>query len=70
MHLLRALPNAGKYLEFSIEGEDYYPWQEGLFVEDPYFIEDGKARVTDRPGWGVEISPTWLAKSHYQISAL
>ena len=25
MHLLRALPNAGKYLEFSIEGEDYYP---------------------------------------------
>ena len=26
MHLLRAIPNAGKYLEFSIEGPDYYPW--------------------------------------------
>ena len=31
MHLLRAIPNAGKYLEFSIEGPDYYPWQEGAF---------------------------------------
>ena len=31
MHLLAALPNAGKYLEFSIEGADYYPWQDGLF---------------------------------------
>ena len=26
MHLLKAIPNAGKYLEFSIEGADYYPW--------------------------------------------
>ena len=24
-HLLKAIPNAGKYLEFSIEGLDYYP---------------------------------------------
>ncbi len=70
MHLLRAIPNAGKYLEFSIEGPDYYPWQEGLFVETPYGIEDGHARVTDRPGWGVEISPEWLAKAQYQLSEL
>lgn len=25
MHLLGAIPNAGRYLEFSIEGADYYP---------------------------------------------
>lgn len=68
MHLLRALPNAGKYLEFSIEGPDYYPWQEGLFMNSPYGIEDGHARVTDAPGWGVEIAPEWLARSTYQIS--
>lgn len=68
MHLLRAIPNAGKYLEFSIEGQDYYPWQEGLFVTDPYEITDGQARVTEAPGWGVEIAPEWLARSHYQIS--
>jgi len=70
MHLLRAIPNAGKYLEFSIEGADYYPWQAGLFVESPYTIHDGQATVTDQPGWGVEICPEWLAKSTYQISGI
>ncbi|MEM8631486.1 MAG: mandelate racemase/muconate lactonizing enzyme family protein [Pseudomonadota bacterium] len=70
MHLLRALPNAGKYLEFSIEGPDYYPWQEGLFVESPYAIEDGHAWVTDRPGWGVDISPEWLSKARYQCTSI
>ncbi|MEI4195281.1 mandelate racemase/muconate lactonizing enzyme family protein [Roseovarius sp. E0-M6] len=70
MHLLRAIPNAGKYLEFSIEGDDYYPWQDGLFVEDPFTIEDGHARVTDAPGWGIEVNPEWLARSQYQASTL
>ena len=68
MHLLRAIPNAGKYLEFSIEGLDYYPWQEDLFIADPFAITDGKATVTDAPGWGAEINPEWLARSCYQLS--
>ena len=68
MHLLAAIPNAGKYLEFSIEGADYYPWQEGLFLGDPYRIEDGKATITDAPGWGVEINPEWLEQSEYTAS--
>ncbi len=70
MHLLGAIPNAGKYLEFSIEGEDYYPWQEGLFVKSPYDIVDGKATIPDAPGWGVDISPEWLEKANYQKSDL
>ena len=70
MHLLSAIPNAGKYLEFSIEGLDYYPWQENLFVESPFTIVDGKVTLTDKPGWGVEINPEWLDKSHYQKSEL
>lgn len=70
MHLLRAIPNPGKYLEFSIEGLDYYPWQHGLFANDPYKIEDGHATVTDAPGWGVDINPDWLAKASYQVSEL
>jgi len=70
MHLLRAIPNAGKYLEFSIEGPDYYPWQDGLFVESPYGVTDGMVTVSDQPGWGVEISPTWLDGATYQISEL
>ena len=68
MHLLRAIPNAGKYLEFSIEGLDYYPWQQGLFTSDPYRIEDGHATVTDAPGWGVEVSAEWLAQAHYRVT--
>ena len=70
MHLLRAIPNAGKYLEFSIEGADYYPWQEGLFIKSQYKIQNGHAYVSDKPGWGVDIDPEWLAKSTYQISEL
>jgi hypothetical protein len=53
MHLLGAIPNAGKYLEFSIEGDDYYPWQS----DDTRF-----------PGWGVEINPAWLEKASYKAS--
>lgn len=70
MHLLCAIPNAGKYLEFSIEGPDYYPWQEGLFVESPYAVQDGHVNVTSAPGWGVEIDPQWLARSRHQVSEL
>jgi len=68
MHLLRAIPNAGKYLEFAIEGPDYYPWQFDLFVEDPYEIIDGEATVTDAPGWGFDVNPDWLARATYQVS--
>ena len=70
MHLLRAIPNAGKYLEFSIEGVDYYPWQDGLFVESPFTVTDGKVTVSDQPGWGVEISPAWLDGATYQVSEI
>ena len=68
MHMLRAIPNAGKYLEFSIEGAEYYPWQYDLFCHNPYEIQDGRATVTDTPGWGVDIHPEWLAKSEYKIT--
>lgn len=68
MHLMRAVPMPGKYLEFSIEGDDYYPWQRDLFVTDPYRVENGQVTVADAPGWGIEVSPDWLAKASYKIS--
>ncbi|MEC7259592.1 MAG: enolase C-terminal domain-like protein, partial [Pseudomonadota bacterium] len=70
MHLLRAIPNAGKYLEFSIEQEDYYPWQTGLFANDPYQVTGGQVTVSDAPGWGVEISRDWLERSAYRVSEI
>jgi L-alanine-DL-glutamate epimerase-like enolase superfamily enzyme len=68
MHVLAAIPNAGDYLEFSIEGPDYYPWQEGLFCTSPYTIVDGAVAISEEPGWGIEIDPEWLARSRYQMS--
>jgi L-alanine-DL-glutamate epimerase-like enolase superfamily enzyme len=68
MHLLGAIANAGKYLELSIEGPDYYPWQQGLFVGDPYRVTEGHVTIPSSPGWGVEIDPQWLAASAYRCS--
>ena len=65
-HLLRAVPNAGKYLEFSIEGDDYYPWQRGLFEGDPFRVTEGHIEVTDAPGWGVEPAAAWLAQAGHR----
>jgi len=70
MHLMAALPNAGKYLELSIEGDDYYPWQRDLFLGRPFCVVDGNVTVTDAPGWGVEVSPAWLDRSSYAGAAL
>lgn len=70
MHLLGAIPNAGKYLELSIEGDDYYPWQRGLFRGDPFAVEDGHVRIPEGPGWGVEIEPAWLDRAQHSESGL
>jgi L-alanine-DL-glutamate epimerase-like enolase superfamily enzyme len=70
MHLLGAIDNAGKYLELSIEGPDYYPWQQGLFLGDPYAVTDGHVQIPEGPGWGVEINPSWLERADYQVSEL
>jgi L-alanine-DL-glutamate epimerase-like enolase superfamily enzyme len=68
MHLLGAIGNAGKYLEFSVEGPDYYPWQERLFSDAPYDVREGKVRIPDAPGWGIEINPAWLERAAYRLS--
>ena len=70
MHLLKAIPNAGPYLELSIEGEDYYPWQQDLFLNDPFAVENGCVTVTDQPGWGINLNPEWLNSADYQVSEI
>lgn len=70
MHFLKAIGNAGPYLEFSIEGLDYYPWQRDLFLGDPFAVENGQVKVPDGPGWGVTINPGWLENAEYQKSEL
>ena len=68
MHFLKGISNSGQFLEFSIEGDDYYPWQTGLFSENPYQIEDGELTISALPGWGVNFDPVWLDKAFYECS--
>jgi L-alanine-DL-glutamate epimerase-like enolase superfamily enzyme len=67
LHMMGAIAGAGPYVEFSIEGPDYYPWQEGLYA--PALVaRDGKVAIPDGPGWGVEIDQGWLDRAAYQAS--
>lgn len=65
MHMLAAIDNAGPYFEFSVEDH----WAEGM-LEPALTVEDGEIDVPDRPGWGFEINPEWLATSTYERSKL
>ena len=69
LHLMGALENAGPYVEFSIEGLDYYPWQYDIY-EPALSAVDGKVQIPEAPGWGVEINPDFLEKTQYQSSNL
>jgi len=67
LHLAGAIENAGPFVEFSIEGPEYYPWQDGLF-SPALVVRDGTVAIPDGPGWGVEISPSWLARADRLVS--
>jgi len=67
LHMMGALENAGPYVEFSIEGADYYPWQYNIY-EPALVAVNGKVQIPDAPGWGVEINHEFLEKTKHQIS--
>jgi L-alanine-DL-glutamate epimerase-like enolase superfamily enzyme len=69
LHLFGALENAGPYLEFSIEPDEYYPWQVGMYEPRPRVV-DGRLQIPDGPGWGIEISSEWLGRAEHRTSAL
>jgi len=62
LHFMAAIPNAGPFVEFSIE-EDA---NAGEKLYSPALkVVDGKVKIPDRPGWGVKINPVWLEKANY-----
>ena len=69
LHLQGAIDNAGPYLEFSIEEDDYYPWQYGIYDNFPV-AKDGKVAIPDEPGWGIRVRQDWLESAHYRASEL
>lgn len=66
LHMLAAIQNAGPHFEFSIERT---PWTDGLYTP-ALEVRDGQVAVPDGPGWGVEITPEWLAEADRQVSEL
>lgn len=66
LHMMAAIPNAGDYVEYSIEPD---PWVAGIF-NPALEVQDGKVAIPDGPGWGVEINPAWIAAANYQKSEL
>ncbi|HEU0193990.1 MAG TPA: mandelate racemase/muconate lactonizing enzyme family protein [Gaiellales bacterium] len=69
LHAMAAIANAGDYVELSIEGPEYYPWQYGLYQPELQVV-DGRLAAPDGPGWGVEPDPRWLAQSSARTSSL
>lgn len=68
LHLMGAIPNAGPYVEFSIEPDAYYPWQVGLY-EPELVVSDGAVAIPDGPGWGVTPARSWLERADHRITA-
>lgn len=66
LHMMGAIPNAGPYVEFTIEKG---PWCEGLY-RPTLVVRNGKVDIPADPGWGVEINPDWLAKAEHECSEL
>jgi len=68
LHMMQAISNPGKYLEYSIE------WEEGinktareLYSPHPE-LKDGKISMPPEPGWGVTFNEKWLKTADHHVS--
>lgn len=68
LHMMRAIPNPGNSLEFSIEFNDGI----NKIARDMYSphleIQDGYLSLPAEPGWGVKINEEWLKSADYMVS--
>jgi L-alanine-DL-glutamate epimerase-like enolase superfamily enzyme len=66
LHLMAAIPNAGPFVEFSIE-EDA---NAGERLYSPALkVVDGRVKIPDAPGWGIRINPAWIEKADWRASS-
>ncbi len=66
LHMMGAIPNAGAYVEFSIEPDHWV----GDLYRPKLTVEDGCVAIPADGGWGVRISEDWLAGAARHQSAL
>jgi L-alanine-DL-glutamate epimerase-like enolase superfamily enzyme len=65
LHLMAAIPNAGPFVEYTIEGDVN---QRVNLYQPSLKVEDGRVKIPDAPGWGITVQPDWLAQARYQKS--
>ena len=70
LHLMRAIPNPGDYLEYSIEFESGINQMARSMYDPDLEIEDGHLHLPVEPGWGVTIKNDWLERAEYHMSVL
>jgi L-alanine-DL-glutamate epimerase-like enolase superfamily enzyme len=68
LHLMRAIPNPGNSLEFSIEYDDGINQLAKELYSPHLEIRDGMLHLPPEPGWGVKINEEWLKSADYQVS--
>jgi L-alanine-DL-glutamate epimerase-like enolase superfamily enzyme len=64
LHLVAAIPNAGPFVEFSIEPTG---WTGGMYTP-ALEVRDGTVAIPEGPGWGVTLNPRWLEGAERQVS--
>jgi L-alanine-DL-glutamate epimerase-like enolase superfamily enzyme len=68
LHVLAAIPNAGPYVEFSIEDSEGVN-RDARALYSPFLeVKDGQVAIPPGPGWGVTIHPDWLQSAQYNKS--
>lgn len=70
LHLLGAIPNFEKYLEYSIEFDEGVNRDAFAMYEPHLKVVDGAVQIPSDPGWGIRIKKDWLNKADYQKSEL
>lgn len=68
VHLMAASPNAGDFLEHTIEDDAAINRLSAEMYEPQLVVRDGRVRVPDGPGWGVRILPAWLERAERRIT--
>jgi L-alanine-DL-glutamate epimerase-like enolase superfamily enzyme len=68
LHLMAAAGNAGDFMEFTIEADAAINRGAAEMYAPQLVVEDGRVRVPDGPGWGVEIRAAWLESAARRVS--
>jgi len=62
--MMAAIPNAGDFIEFSIEPGAEMP----DLYHPPLVVREGLLDIPAGPGWGVTVKSDWLAKVEHRVS--